>query len=491
MGAEGPWQLWLFVLGWPAVWAVLALSLPRRWPGAVRFAAWVGWGGTLSGLAWMALRPPPPLSVWHPEGGAGGEALAFALRADPLGLALAAVCGGLGLLVQIVEGGAAERARGALVPLLGVLLALLAGNLLTYSMGIFLWEVSVAVMLWASGEGNLRRMRGFPGSLGLLLILLATAPASTALAFGKEDWPGWVRAGAALAGLWTAGGYPAVGPAESAAALPRGLRSLVWTLQPALGLALVGRVWAVGPVPGASALVPLLLLSALFAACWADGEANLARLAATRAAFLGLGMCVVPDAAGALPWAVLGFGLGFFCLDVGSSGSLLAAGWGRALGLLSLAGVPLTPAFLWAVAGGSSEVFLWWLGLGNALALAPHVWEGPSPAWQLPRPRWREGGACAALAGMGALALALGPGAGWSGEAKALASALGGAVGAVVLAWLRREAALVERGARGAARAVDPLAWVRGGGRLGREAGSSLRWLLGLWEGRAALLARR
>ncbi len=488
MGAEGPWQLWFFVLGWPAVWAALATFPLRRWPEAVRVAAWAGWAGTLGALVWMVLKPPSPLWVWRP-GGAGGEALAFILRADPLGLALAAACGGLGLLVSLAEGEAAERIGGALVPLPGMLLAFLGGNLFTYSMGVLLWELAWAV--GPAGEKGPRAGRGFPGGAGLLLVLLAAAPADAGLRFGAEEWPGWVRAGTALAGLWIAGVYPAVGPAEAGAALPKGLRALAWIGQPALGLLSAGRVWAAGPVPGAGLLTPLLLLGALFAALRA-GEASLARLAATRAALLGLGMCLAPGAVWALPWAVLGFGLGLFLLEEGSlpgpSGRLLDAGWARALGILCLAGLPLTPAFLWHGAGGLSPTFLWWLSLGNALALAPYVWEGPSPAWQLSRLRWREGGACAALVALGALALALGPRPGWREGAWASASALGGIAGAVALAWLWHEVPLAARGARGAAQAVDPSAWAQGAGRVAEGAGEALRWALGLWEGRAALL---
>ena len=483
MGAEGPWQLWLWGLGWPAVLAALALSLPRRWlPRAAQPAALAGWGGLLVALAWMALRPPPPLWVWRP-GGAGGEALAFALRADPLGLGLAAACVGLGLLVQASDGRAAEPTRGALGPLVGLFLAFLGGNLFTYAVGCLLWEVS-----WAAGEGDLRRGRGFPGGVGVLLILLLVAPASARLAFGGEEWPTWVRAGAALAGLWTAGVYPAVGPMGAAEGLPRGMRTLAWTVQPALGLVLVARVWAQGTVPGGSALVVVLLLCALFAAFWA-GEASLARLAATRAALLALGVCVAPGASRALPWAVLGFGLGLFLLEGGFLRSrFLDAGWARALALLALAGFPLTPAFSWPVAGAASATLLWWLGLANAFALAPFVGEDRSPVWRLRRPSWQEVSVALALAGLGALALAFGPRVGWAEGAKAVGSVLGGGAGAVALAWLRRQVPLVERLARGAARAVDPLAWARSIGGVGGKAGDGLRWALSLWEGRAALL---
>lgn len=485
MDAEGPWQLWLFGLGWPAVWSVLACALPRRWMGAVRLAALAGWGGTLVVLGWMSLRPPPPLWVWRP-GSAGEEALAFALRADPWGLALAVACGILGLLVQGIEGGPVGPTRRGLVSLWGLLLAFLGGNLFTTSMGILLWEVSSAVAMGVAEEGNPRGRRGFPGGVGLLFALLLVAPAHVGLAFGEEGWPDWVRAGTVVAGLWIAGVYPAVGVAEAAADLRE--RSLIWAVQPALGLVLVGRACALGPVPGARALVPLLLLCALFAALWAGGETAPSRLAATRAALLGLGMGMVPSMAWALPWMVLGIGLGLVLLEEGSEGRWLDAGWARALGFLSLAGVPLMPAFVGYAAGASSAPFLWWLGLANALSLAPYVGEGSSPAWRVPRPRWKEGGACAVLVGLGVLALAFGPHPGWAGGAGAVASALGGVAGAIALAWLRRQISSVERGARGVARALDPLAWAQGTGWLGREVGDGLRWALGLWEGRSALL---
>ncbi|MGQ9593715.1 MAG: hypothetical protein ACUVXH_04205 [Anaerolineae bacterium] len=487
MDAERPWQLWLFGLVWPAVWAVLACSLPRRWLGAVRLAALAGWGGTLVVLGWMGLRPPPPLWVWRP-GGTGGEALAFALRADPWGLALATVCGALGLLAQGVGGELVERTRGDLVPLVGLLLASLGGNLFTASVGVLLWEVSWGVAVWIAGEGHSQRPVSFPGGVGVLFALLLTAPVHAGLAFGEEGWPDWVRAGTVVAGLWIAGVYPAVGWAEAAASLPKGGRTLIWTIQPALGLVLVGRACALGPVPGARALVPLLLLCALFAALWAGGEASLSRLAVTRAALLGLGMGMVPSIAWALPWMVLGGSLGVVLLEEGSGGRWLDAGWARALGLLSLAGVPLMPAFVGYVAGVSSATYLWWLGLANALSLAPYVGEGSSPAWRVPRPRWKEGGVCAVLVGLGFLALAFGPHPGWAGGAGAVASALGGVVGAVALAWLRGRISLVERGARGVARALDPLAWAQGAGWLAGGMGDGLRWALGLWEGRTALL---
>lgn len=489
MDPKGPWQLWVLVLGWPAVLAVLVCLLPRRWVGVMQVVALAGWSGVLGVLALSALRPPPPLWVWQP-GGAGGDALAFVLRLDPLGLGLAVVCGALGLWVQTIGGEVDGRTRGALVPLLGMLVAFLGGNLFTYTVGMLLWEVSWAVV-WVARKEDSWSSRGLPGGVVVLLILLLAAPAQATLSFDGEDWAGWTLGGAAWAGLWIAGVYPAVGWAEHTTALPKGMRVLLWTVQPALGLVLVGRVLALGGAPGWSALSALLLLCTLLVAVWAQ-EASLTRLAATRAALLALGICLAPNTTWALPWTVLGFGLGFFLMQEslcpGSRDGLVEATWARALSLLSLAGFPLTLAFSAYVAGASSGTFLWWLGLVNALSLGPYLWKGPFPIWRLSRPGWRESGTVVALLGLGVLALGLGPRPGLGGWVSALASALGGLAGALALAWLRRRVPLAERLASGAARAVDPLAWSRSTDRLGSWAEDGLRWALSLWEGQGALL---
>ncbi|MBC7225336.1 MAG: hypothetical protein H5T59_13865, partial [Anaerolineae bacterium] len=320
---------------------------------------------------------------------------------------------------------------------------------------------------------------------------LALAPAGAALSFHGETWGGGFLTGAVLAGLWVSGVFPAVGGHVAAAHLPAGMRALAWVARPALGLALVDRALALGEVPGRGALFPLLLVGALLAAVWAEGGGK-PGLAATRAALLALAAFGSRGAGPWLPWGVLGFGLGLLLLEAAASpapgGRFLGLAWARAVGLLALAGLPLTPAFAAQEAVAPSVAALWWFGLVNALALAPLAWSDRGPFWRLPRPGRREALAVAFLAALGVAALGTGSSIGALEASLAGAWALGGLAGAVALGWWRRQAAWGERVARAAARAADPVAWARRLARTIAPAAHGVRWGLALWEGRPALL---
>lgn len=491
METPGPWQLWLWMLGWPAALAVLAHIWPSRVRGLRQALSLAGWGGVLVALGAAALRPVPPLVVWG-WGGAEAPLLGVVLRADGLGLGLALACTAVGLAGQALAG-RGGGGGGGLVLLVGMLLGLLGGNAFTYALGLLLWEVALGAMALGRADAEERWEGGFPGGLAIVWGLLALAPAGMALSFHGEVWSGAFLAAATLAGLWISGVFPAVGGQVAATCLPAGTRALAWVARSALGLTLVGHALTLGEVPGWDAVFPLLLVGGLLAAVWAAGGRG-PGLAATRAVLLALATWGAKGVGMWLPWAVLGFGLGLLLLTLEVVASaeagtrLLDPAWARALGLLTLAGLPLTPAFAAPEALTSSVAALWWFGLVNALSLTPLVWSDRGPFWRLPRPGWRETLAAAVLVALGVAALRMGPTAEVAEASLASASALGGLAGAAALGWLRRQTSRGERLARAAARAADPAAWARHLDGVLAPAAHGVRWGLALWEGRPAFL---